>query len=194
MRPVYRALQVIGQSIFTPVWRMTVVGRRNIPASGGVVAICNHQSFLDLILVGQAINREITYVARTTLWDSAIFRSLTFPFRLLAIRRGEADLATLKAGIERLKNGELLLLFPEGTRTRDGRVGEFSMGYYTMAHRAGAPILPMRISGSFQAWPRHQPLPLPGPIRLTMFPPLDPKTLSKDQVRDYLQSRIYSGL
>jgi 1-acyl-sn-glycerol-3-phosphate acyltransferase len=187
----YRALQILGQSVFIPLWRLSVRGRRHVPKTGGVVAISNHQSFLDLILIGQALPREITYIARTSLWNSFAYRALTWPFTVMGIRRGEADLGAIKEAIDRLKRGELLLLFPEGTRTRTGKVGPFSMGFYTMAHRAGVPVLPIRIQGSFQAWPRWQPLPRPAQITLDIFEPFTIGDRSKEEVREFLERTIY---
>jgi 1-acyl-sn-glycerol-3-phosphate acyltransferase len=191
-RRVYRALQWIGRSIFTPVWPMTVTGRDRIPKSGGVVVISNHQSYLDLILLGQAIDREITYIARTGLWSSPLYRALTWPFRLVRIRRGEADLSALKECVGRLERGELLLLFPEGTRTRDGRVGRFTMGFLAMAQRARVPVVPARVFGSFEAWPRSHPLPSPGRIRLEFFPPIDAAGRRREEIVDQLQSGVYA--
>lgn len=181
----------MGQAVMGPLWPLSIRGKRNVPERGGVVVISNHQSFLDLVLIGQSLHREITYMARDTLWKSLVYRSLTWPFTVMKIRRGEADLSAIREAIERLKRGELILLFPEGTRTRTGTVGPFTAGFYTMAHRAGVPVLPLRIRGSFEAWPRWQKWPLPCHITLDIFPPLDVSSRSKEEVLQFLKERIY---
>jgi 1-acyl-sn-glycerol-3-phosphate acyltransferase len=191
MTLIYRACRLLSMLGSVPLWPMTMRGRRRVPTSGGAVLISNHQSFLDLIFIGQAVNREITYVARTTLWNSLFYRAITWPFRFVRIRRGESDLAALKDGIERLKRGEIILLFPEGTRTRTGQVGPFTMGFHTLASRAGVPIVPIRVSGSYKAWPRSQLLPYPRRVVIDIFPPLDIRGMSKEEVRSHLFEKIY---
>jgi 1-acyl-sn-glycerol-3-phosphate acyltransferase len=182
----------MSQAISTPLWPTRIRGKRNVPKEGGAVIISNHQSFLDLVFIGQAVSREITYMARDTLWSSLLYRSLTWPFRLLKVRRGEADVGAIREAIERLRSGEMILLFPEGTRTRTGRIGAFTMGFYTMAHRAEVPIVPIRIRGSYEVWPRWQKLPTPGHITVDIFPPLDVSNRSKEEVAQYLKERVYS--
>jgi 1-acyl-sn-glycerol-3-phosphate acyltransferase len=92
------------------------------------------------------------------------------------IKPNSADRAALEAMIEHLARGRCVAVFPEGTRTRDGRLGAFRGGAALAARRAGVPIVPAAIQGAFEAWPRHRALPLPRAVRVTFGPPLDPRT------------------
>jgi 1-acyl-sn-glycerol-3-phosphate acyltransferase len=83
----------------------------------------------------------------------------------ILVRRGESDRAALESMIEHLRKGDCVSVFPEGTRTSDGRLGEFRRGALLAARRAGCPILPLAICGAFEAWPRGRSL--PRPLRIT---------------------------
>src|SRR5262249_39236746 len=85
----------------------------------------------------------------------------------------------LKESLRRLKDQEMLVIFPEGTRTRDGEVGALKGGFLALARRAKAPLLPVALDGAFESWPRGNLLPLPAVIQIRFAAPLAPETMSK---------------
>ncbi|MFH0963391.1 MAG: lysophospholipid acyltransferase family protein [Planctomycetota bacterium] len=138
---------------------LRVVGRRNIPATGSVLIVSNHQSFLDPVLVGVGLSREVHHLARETLFKNRLFRGLIVSLNAVAVRRGEADVEGVRRAIRVLKNGKMLLIFPEGTRTRDGGLQRIRPGWTALAARSGATVVPAVIEGAHSAWPRTRQFP-----------------------------------
>jgi 1-acyl-sn-glycerol-3-phosphate acyltransferase len=141
--------------------RIRVEGREHLPRAGGVLLVANHQSFLDIPVVAVATDRHVAFVARESLARSRFLAFLMRESGSVLVRRGESDRAALESMIEHLRQGDCVSVFPEGTRTRDGSLGEFRRGALLAARRAGCPILPLAISGAYQAWPRGRSLPRP---------------------------------
>jgi len=139
---------------------------------GGLLIVANHQSYLDPVLVGMALGRPINYVARSSLFRLPGFTQLIRALGAHPINRGEVDRSGLKGIIKLLRKGEPLLLFPEGTRTSDGSLGEFGRGAGSLAVRCGVPVLPVCIEGAFRCWPRHRTLPRPARVAVAFGRPL----------------------
>lgn len=140
----------------------------------GVLLVSNHQSFLDPVLIGMAVERRVNYLARSTLFDTPIFGPLIRGLGTIPLRRGSADGAALRAAMKVLKEGRPLLLFPEGTRTRDGNLGKFRSGAALMAVRCDVPVIPICVEGAFDAWSRDMILPRPAPAAVVYGSPLYP--------------------
>jgi 1-acyl-sn-glycerol-3-phosphate acyltransferase len=137
----------------------------NVPRAarlrGGVMFVANHQSFLDPMLVGQAVPRSMSYLARSTLFEVPGFGRLIRAVHAHPVKRGAADAQALKTVIRLLRGGESVLMFPEGTRTRDGSLGTFKAGAAAIAIRCRVPVLPVAIEGAYDCWPRTRLLPRP---------------------------------
>jgi 1-acyl-sn-glycerol-3-phosphate acyltransferase len=116
----------------------------------------------------------VHYLARAGLFRFPAFSALIRALNAHPVRRGSADLEAMRASIELLRAGHALLVFPEGTRTRDGRLGAVKRGIGAIAARARAPIVPACITGAFECWPRTRRLPRPGRITITFGRPLHP--------------------
>ena len=168
----YEVLHVICRLGAVVLFRTRVAGRQHLPATGGALVLANHQSQLDPVLVGLASDRRLNYLARQTLFRFAPFRWLIQSFDAIPIDREGIGLGGLKETLKRLKRGELVLIFPEGTRTCDGEVAPLKPGFIALARRGGAPLVPVGIDGAFQAWPRSQALPCQAVIHLVFGPPL----------------------
>ncbi len=139
-------------------FRMRFVGTENVPASGPFILVVNHQSFLDPVLAGIALNNQLCFMARDTLFKNKIFGSLLKSIKAIPVRRGQADLTSIKAIIARLKQGDGVCLFPEATRTTDGKIAPFKGGFTLLSRRGNAPVVPVLIDGAFECWPRHRKL------------------------------------
>lgn len=177
MRPYYRFCQLVCQVTYLLLFRGRVFGTRNVPRSGGVLLVCNHQSFLDPVLATLALPRECHYMARATLFRNRFFRRLIESLNAFPIKRGTGDVGAVKETLRRLKRGALVTTFPEGTRTFDGHVAPMQTGVVLLARRAGVPIVPTLILGAYEAWPRQALLPRPAPIIVAYGEPLWPRQM-----------------
>jgi len=165
-RPVYRLVRAF-LVVYLRLWHgLRIQGREHLPREGGVLIVSNHQSFLDIPLVAVAAPRHVAYVARSTLASSRLVTFLMRQSGSVFVRQNTADRAALEDMIGHLREGDCVAVFPEGTRTRDGSLGDFRPGAGVAARRAGAPVVPLAISGAFQALPRGRVF--PRPVRLTV--------------------------
>lgn len=179
--------------IFLVFYRVRCSGREHIPATGGVLILANHQSLLDPPLFGMCIPREVNYVARDTLFDHKWLAPLIRSVNAIPIDRDGLGLAGLKETLRRLKRGEIVILFPEGTRTPNGEMQPLKPGFSALVTRTGASILPMAVEGSYQAWPRRQPVPLPNLIQIEVGPPItaaEAKQLDERELITLVDDRI----
>ncbi|MGH7741670.1 MAG: lysophospholipid acyltransferase family protein [Candidatus Eiseniibacteriota bacterium] len=127
-------------------WEVT--GRERVPLAGGLVVASNHISFWDPPLVGSALPRGTYFLAKEELFATPVLGPVIRSLHALPIRRGLADLSGMSRAIEVLKRGEALLMFPEGSRMRDGELHPSRPGVGLIAVSADVPIVPCYISGS----------------------------------------------
>ena len=168
-------------------------GRERVPSSGGGLMLSNHQSNLDPVLVGLASDRRLNYVARKTLFKFPPLRWLINSLDAISIDREGTGLDGLKETLKRLKRGEIVLLFPEGTRTPDGEVHAIKPGFCAVARRSGVPILPVALDGAWHAWPRQRKLPQPAVIHVQFGEPIAPeqiKAMNDDELVAEVERRI----
>jgi 1-acyl-sn-glycerol-3-phosphate acyltransferase len=172
----YRLAQYVCASLAMVILRWRATGQHNMPGSGGVLLVCNHLSFLDVFLMGIPLRRPLNYVARSTLFVpglGALIRSVGgFP-----IQREGMGASGLKETLRRLRAGGIVTLFPEGTRSPDGRLGPLKAGIAVLVARAGVPIVPAGVAGTFEVWPRSRLVPALHPIRIHYGPPIFPEEL-----------------
>jgi 1-acyl-sn-glycerol-3-phosphate acyltransferase len=173
-RVLYDSLKTIMQIVAVLGYRVRHWGLKNIPAKGGVLVVSNHQSLFDPGLVGMASRRRMNYLARKSLFGFAPFGWLIDSLDAIPIDREGIGLSGIKESLRRLKRGEMVLIFPEGTRTVDGEISRFRPGFTALAVRSKAAILPVAIEGAFAAWPRWQMFPRLGTIHIRYGPPILP--------------------
>jgi len=150
------------RAIFRTVLPTRVLGRENLPRTGGVLIVANHQSYLDPPLVGAWLPRTCHFVAREGLFESRWLAPVIRGLNAIPVKEGgEPDAAAVRLVVELLEQGRAVILFPEGTRTHAGEVGAFKRGVALIIRRAGAPVLPAAIDGAFRAWPRGRRAPRP---------------------------------
>jgi 1-acyl-sn-glycerol-3-phosphate acyltransferase len=129
-------------------WRIT--GTEHVPQSGGLIVAANHISFWDPPLIGAALPREMHYLAKEELFRGPLLGPLVRSLNAIPIRRGMADLSGLSKAIDALKAGGALIVFPEGSRMRDGRLHPARPGVGLIAVNTDVPIVPCYVSGSNQ--------------------------------------------
>ena len=139
-------------------FRMRVYGIENIPAEGAFLLVSNHQSFLDPLFCGIFSKRALYFLARDTLFRNKFFGPLISSVHAMPVKRDTADMGAMKRVIGKLKEGAGVCLFPEGTRSRDGRISVFKPGLGLLCRRGDAAIVPVVIDGAFECWPRHRKL------------------------------------
>ena len=174
----YEFLRVVCRLVGVVVFRIRVRGREFVPPEGGGLVLSNHQSHLDPILIGLATDRRLNFVARKTLFTFPPFRWLIDSLDAIPLDRSGSGFGGLKETLRRLKQEELVLIFPEGTRTRDGNLGRMMPGFCAIARRAGVPLIPVAIEGAFEAFPRTRNFPLPAVIHITFGRPLSPQDIA----------------
>lgn len=131
-------------------------GVRHIPDSGPVLLLCNHQSYLDLIALGVGLDRRHFHpMARQTLFRNPVFGWFIGSLNAFPVDQENADVKSLRRAISHLKEGHLLMVFPEGSRTPDGSLQQFEQGVMLLIRRAKATVVPMAVEGCFDAWPIH---------------------------------------
>ena len=172
MRWWWKACQWLVRIGCTALWRIRAYGTENIPREGGALIISNHQSYLDPVLVAAYLPREMHFMARRSLFRNPVFRALIVSCNAFPIERGGTDVKGVSEAVTRLETGGTLLVFPEGTRTRNGTIGPMRAGMALRARRAAVPIVPVLIEGAYQIWPKGRLLPCPlGRLRLVFGRP-----------------------
>lgn len=131
-----------------------IVGAENLRFDGSAIIAANHVSFLDPPLIGQAFDEPLYFFARKTLFDHPLAGRLLREWQSIPIDRDKPDTASLKATIRLLKSGKKVLMFPEGTRSPDGTLQPAEAGVGLFLAKTGAPVLPVRIFGTYEAFPR----------------------------------------
>jgi 1-acyl-sn-glycerol-3-phosphate acyltransferase len=149
LRPFYFFCYACSKAICRVAFRLSVEGREHVPESAAFIAASNHIGYFDPVIVACALGREICFLARAELFDQFFVKDLIKKLNAFPIRRGERDVAAIKTCIAILGEKRMpLLMFPEGTRSRTGRLGEPRRGIAFIAARTRVPILPVYIENS----------------------------------------------
>jgi 1-acyl-sn-glycerol-3-phosphate acyltransferase len=153
MKWIYWIGWMLFGSAFRSLFGMRVVGAEHLITEGPVLVASNHQSYLDPPLIGNLYHDEMVYLARKTLF-TPFTRWLYKSWNAIPVDQDKPDMASLKTIIRKLKDGQRVLVFPEGSRSADGSLGEAAPGIGLIAVKSGAPIQPVRICGANEALPR----------------------------------------
>lgn len=177
----YTVAERILRVVFRVVWKLRVSGEEHVPATGAFVLAANHQSMLDPVICGIAArDRPFTYIARASLFHFKPFGALIRLCGAVPIERGTGDSGAIRTALSELAGGRALLLYPEGTRSPDGRTAECRPGVVLLARRAKVPLVLMVIEGAYDAWPRKRTLPIiGGAIEVEIAPPITPEALQE---------------
>jgi 1-acyl-sn-glycerol-3-phosphate acyltransferase len=179
--------------IWTDLWfELKVYGRHHVPRHGGVLIVSNHQSYLDPVLLGVKLIRPLSFMAKSDLFENPRFSWLIRNLNAFPVRLGEGDVGALKETIRRLEEGHALNVFPEGTRSPDGELLPIQPGVGLIIRRAGVPVVPAVIHGSFDAWPRDDKFPHRHPIRVEFGPPLDLVDLKAAQIVKKIDTTLHT--
>jgi 1-acyl-sn-glycerol-3-phosphate acyltransferase len=168
--------------LYMPIWyalrwplqvlyRLRFMHRERIPAEGPAVICANHASYLDPLLIALLIRRPIHYMAKSELFDTPALGWIMRGVRAFPVRRGTADRAAIKRAGALLEAGELVGVFPEGSRHS---AGDAYGGAALIAHRAGVPVIPVGVSGTERIMPEGARFPRAPRVTVTVSEPLFP--------------------
>jgi 4-hydroxy-3-methylbut-2-enyl diphosphate reductase len=152
--------------------RLEVIGAENIPLKGGVIVAANHVSYMDPPVIGVALKRRATYMAREGLFKIPLLGSFIKMFAF-PVRRGKPQPSTIKEAIRRLQMGELIIIFPEGSRSIDGSLLEAKRGVGILSAISRVPVVPTYIKGTEKALPVGAKLLKPAKIKVIFGKPIE---------------------
>lgn len=133
--------------------KLRVEGREHVPETGSVIISGNHIANFDPPLIGASLRRSAYYLAKEELFHPRLLGSYLRRIHAIPVSRGRADREALSQALAVLRQGQALVIFPEGTRSRSGQLGEFHKGVAFLARRSGAPIVPVGVQGPY-GWRR----------------------------------------
>jgi len=194
MNPVY----FLGWSFFRAFYKYycgwRVYNPERVPAEGPAILAANHASFLDPFLVGAGVKREINYLARESLFRFPVIGWVLRRWQAVPVNREGGGAKGLRAILDRLLAGGAIILFPEGTRTRDGNLQPARSGIGLTVIKSNAPVVPVRVFGTFQAYSRHMRFPRPRRVSVKYGPPIlfenlraEAKECSKQRLKEIYQ-------
>jgi len=141
-------------------YRIKPVGLHRVPATGPLLIVANHQSFLDPPIVSAFLtHRHTDFIARAGLFKFRPFAWLIGSLNSIPIAEAGGDTAAMKEALKRLGEGKAVLIFPEGSRSPDGAMRDFKRGIAVLVKRARCPVLPAAVEGVHDAWPRGRKFP-----------------------------------
>lgn len=165
-RWLYTVLWILSRALGVSVFGVRTRFAEPLPAQGGLIVLSSHQSHLDPLLLGLACDRRLSSLARSSLYTFKPFGFIITALDAVPIDREASAVAAMKTVIKRLEDGAAVIIFPEGTRTATGHLGELKSGFALIAKKARVPIVPVAIVGAWECWPKGRLLPRPGRIRL----------------------------
>jgi 1-acyl-sn-glycerol-3-phosphate acyltransferase len=194
MNPVYYVGWTLFRLMYATYFRWRVFHPERVPLTGPVILASNHASFLDPPLVGSALNRGINYLARESLFRFPGVGWLLRKWNSVPVDRDGGGAAGLKAILERLLADGAIILFPEGTRTKDGKLQPARSGIGLTVIKSNAVVVPVRVFGTYEAYGRYVKIPRPHQVsvkygRPMMFEELraEAKTCSKARLKEIYQ-------
>jgi 1-acyl-sn-glycerol-3-phosphate acyltransferase len=190
----YRIGWLCFRALYATYFRWRVYGAENVPATGGVILASNHASFLDPPLVGSGLKRDINYLARESLFRFPGIGALLRSWNSVPVDRDGGGAKGLKTILDRLLRGAGIILFPEGTRTRDGKLQPARSGIGLTVIKSTAPVVPVRVFGTFEAYGRDRKFPRPYRVTLKYGKPMrfenlraEAKTCDKARLKEIYQ-------
>ena len=175
-------------------FRWRAFNAERVPLQGPVILAGNHASYIDPPLIGGSLHREINYLARDNLFRLPVFSQILRSWNCVPVDRDGGGAAGLKAILDRLLKGGAIILFPEGTRSRDGNLKPARSGIGLTVIKSTAPVVPVRTFGTFEAYGPHLKLPRPKKLFVKFGRPMqfeklrdEAKTCSKPRLKEIYQ-------
>jgi 1-acyl-sn-glycerol-3-phosphate acyltransferase len=195
---LYRVSRFLFWCLYRTVLRLESHGAENVPASGGCILASNHASFLDPTVIGVCAPRFLRFLARSTLFRFRWSAWWLNGVGAVPLDRDRGDVAALRTSVRVAKKGSALMLFPEGTRSLDGELQAAKPGVGFLVAKAGVPVVPVYVAGSFDAYPKGARWIRPRKVHVYYGPPITPEEIAafgsgKEAYRktaDFIMARI----
>jgi len=181
---IYAFARSVVNGIMKPIYRMEVIGRENFPKEGGVLLCTNHIHNFDPPIVGITAPRPIHFMAKEELFSVPALGKLLPHINAFPVKRGMSDREALRKGLAILKEGKVLGLFPEGTRSKTGELGKGLAGAGFFALRTDAQVVPCAIIGPYKAFSR---------LKVVYGKPIDMNELRQKKVSAEEATEIIMG-
>ncbi len=182
----YFLVRLLTQFVAVFVFEYRCFGRENIPAHRGALILSTHQSTVDPLAVGISFPERLNYLARKTLFDNRLVAGIIRLLDAIELDRKRGGLAGLKEAMVRLRKAEKVLIFPEGTRSTDGRIGKIKPGFVSVAKRTKVPLIPIAVAGAFHVLPRGAVVPRRHPVRVAIGPSISTEEFLEMDEREIL--------
>lgn len=150
---VYLLAKFIGFFIYNLFFSIETKGKENFPKRNGFIVACNHVSFLDPITIGYVCPRKLYYFAKSSLFKIKVLSNLIKILGAIPVERETEMSLVLRKGLEILRKGEGILIFPEGTRSVDGLIKDGKPGIGFLAFKSKVPVIPVRLKGTDKILP-----------------------------------------
>lgn len=150
----YRLAKPLARWWVATIVRARFEGLENLPSEGPCILVPNHQSLLDPLLLQGSLPRAVDSMTKSTQFTRGFFRWILPRFHAFPVRRYRVDPQSVRVLFRRLEEGRVVCVYPEGERSWDGRLQPFRRGTIRVLLRAGVPVIPVGIEGTFDAWPR----------------------------------------
>jgi 1-acyl-sn-glycerol-3-phosphate acyltransferase len=185
--PVLDAFRPLVRAVSRLYFGLELRGVEHIPVHGPLVVVPNHQTFADPVLVTIPIRRRVYYMAWRRLFQVPVLGRLIRLLRAFPVELDARDPGAVREARRRLLDEDaVVMIFPEGGRSKDGALGRFHLGAFRLAASLGVPAMPVTIAGGHESWPPGRRLPRRGRITITYHPPLsidtdaDPRAAAQD--------------
>lgn len=189
MNPIYFVSYHIVRGVVRGLFDLKIINREKLIEDGPCVYVCNHQSFLDPPVIGQIFDRSVNFLARKTLFTNGFMHWLLPKCHALPIDQQRPDPASIMKVLRVVRNGEAIVIFPEGARSPDGKIHEAMPGIGLIISRlASVPVQPLRIEGAYDCLPIHSKRLRLRPITVSVgdpieFTPQELKARTRDEQR-----------
>ncbi len=193
---LYSILHVLVSIFAKIIFRLEVIGAGNVPSRGGVIIAANHRSYLDIPLLGCSVKRHLDFVGKKELFHIPV---LGYIFRILGgfpIDRDKVDRAALREAVKRLRQGRAIVIYPEGTRSRNGRLLPGRPGVGLIVKMSNMKVVPVAISGTEKAMPPGSWFIRPAKVRIKFGHPLSFEEIVKhdrdcvNKITEHIMSAI----
>lgn len=176
------------------LYRLEARGLENLPWGTGAIFASNHGSFIDPVAINVVHKKPMNFMAKDDLFSGYFGRKI-FSFGAFPVSLEKNDPAAYRMALASLRDGNWVCLFPEGQRTFDGELQPLREGVARLALKAGVPVVPVRVDGAYEAWPRTRKWPrLSGKVIVTFFPPIYPPEIGSPAEREQAVANMMETL
>ncbi len=146
----YGFAYVIVSAVIRMLFKVRVAGAENVPKDGGAILAVNHKSNWDVIAVGTTCGRKLSFMAKSEMFDTKLKSKFFSALGAFPVKRGMGDIGAVKTSLAILKQGNMMLMFPEGKRVRGGKRVRAKTGAVMIANRSEVPVIPVNISTEYK--------------------------------------------